>query len=569
MFNLTNARYLQAISKLFLRHIPAPTVDKATNDASPEPPHTPILTLPAELLTFIFQLALESEAGTIGVFPQTAFVASHVCTRWRILVLTTPWFWTRIDFSSVWKMQQSVERSGTLPLVLRVDVTMTGYDHRSRRRAGLHAMACEALEMPTVRMRAKEVAFLVGFVSERMQRAFGAEFPNLERLWVRATRRRPVAPGQEVVEPEPEPLFSSLRILKLGASATTPDYFLHRAGDGLQTLELDTAVTADVLASLAGFPNLATLKLTLSREGGAGEQRSLKACTLPKLRFLILAERLFCQNPDLPSGTCITSCASFLSLVRLPLLVGCTLMVDRIPAGPARLMRTLDRILAAHYSAEYRRIDLRLQRDDATTRYHCGNLDFPSYHVDLSFRFFPAEWAASSAPRELILSWHHSELLEGFADVVPASLDPTASMTALPALSKTLSAISNFQLVGWEFAESSKVNSPSLRCDWATILDGLAAQSLGTMYLEDCSPVARWTRVLEEVKWRRGMKVVWVNDDAERDFSRVVASTGKPLGDQYEELGSTHGQCATEWEERRWDGFREYMAREWACDLSW
>nr|GAT49841.1 predicted protein [Mycena chlorophos] len=484
--------HLSAISKLFLRSIPQQP------DARKE---TSIHALPQDLLISIFEFAIESESGSVGIFPGTAFVASHVCTLWRILVLHTPSLWTRIDCSSAWKMHESVRRSGTLALILRVDATTTGY-HACDARAMRHAVACEALEMPTVRMRAKDVSVLVEFSSKRLECALGAEFPNLERLYLRATRlpsptpseSLPLAPGG------PGPPFTSLHMLKLGAiNPVISTSLLFRAADTLQTLDIDAAVTDEFLDAVSSLRNLTTLKLAISPTVPSSPRDTHLGWILPRVRFLVLSEQNFGQTRATAK---ITSGASFLQAVRLPAMRRCTLLLDRIPAGPLPLMTALDRILSAHYSTDYRRTDVRLQRDDATTRYHCGNLDFPSYHVDLSFRLFPAEshWtptpATSASPhaRELILSWHHSELMEDFADVVPAALEgrhypsPTGTQ-ALPALSATRASISGFQIVGWELTKRRTSISPSLRCDWAALLDGLATSTLlDTVWLENCSP---------------------------------------------------------------------------------
>lgn len=105
---------------------------KATGKTNP-PPVPQILTLPSEILSYIFEIGtvLPDSNGSDGAddsspFPRFAVLCSHVCRHFREIALSTPQLWTYIDFREGYPYQNAhifLLRSKDAPLTLDIDLT--------------------------------------------------------------------------------------------------------------------------------------------------------------------------------------------------------------------------------------------------------------------------------------------------------------------------------------------------------------------------------------------------------------------------------------------------------------
>ncbi|GJJ13011.1 hypothetical protein Clacol_007260 [Clathrus columnatus] len=128
-----NARHPQ-------RHTSKPFLSKKPKRMPSTPKSPRILTLPPEILSYIFELGnLLSETGPDDVynpFPHFAVLCSHVSQYFRTVALSTPQLWTYIDFREGFPYETAhifLERSKEAPLTLDVDLT-TGSESLSASR---------------------------------------------------------------------------------------------------------------------------------------------------------------------------------------------------------------------------------------------------------------------------------------------------------------------------------------------------------------------------------------------------------------------------------------------------
>lgn len=141
---------------------------------------SPINALPAEALSLIFAVVVDSEEGT--ELPPCVTL-THVCQYWREVALNCSMLWAKLDFSSVKCVQEMLVRSKEAPL----KISATLEDPWRQPTVPINAIHIALQHLP--RIKEIELAHNAHGLNGLIQ-TMSSPAPLLERLSLRATSGR-------------------------------------------------------------------------------------------------------------------------------------------------------------------------------------------------------------------------------------------------------------------------------------------------------------------------------------------------------------------------------------------
>ncbi|KAK7054818.1 hypothetical protein VNI00_003281 [Paramarasmius palmivorus] len=220
---------------------------------------TPIHDLPAEILSFIFEILCEENALTPDFAP-LPLTLSAVCSRWRQIVVSSPTLWSSLEVNaSSWKdesmlartVQMFMDRSRTKPLKIRLQCY-----HYPRERAIVDP-SLRILVTDSSRWLVMDFSFHTSFAPDW-------DITKPEDLFEEAPALRSAA--CECVAEVPELPFEQLTRLTVaftGESIAGP--ILQRC-QALKQLEISYVQEEDDIGDIVIVPNVEALTLTMSTE---------------------------------------------------------------------------------------------------------------------------------------------------------------------------------------------------------------------------------------------------------------------------------------------------------------